>query len=101
MGPKEAGALTEALAIHYSLTVAANNNALTLRANKAIAALLKNEHLLKAVFEVSCSVSCMPNTFASSFCNFFFSTVYILEESGRLMKFFSLRVNHYYEYSVA
>ncbi|KAK3887663.1 hypothetical protein Pcinc_008247 [Petrolisthes cinctipes] len=51
MGPKEAGALTEALAIHYSLTVAARNKGLTLRANKAITELIENEHLLKAVFE--------------------------------------------------
>lgn len=50
---KEATALTEALAIHYALTVAANNRTLTRRANKAIGQFLKNEELLKAVCEVS------------------------------------------------
>lgn len=50
---KEATALTEALAIHYSLTVAANNKTFTRRANKAIGEFLKNEELLRAVCEVS------------------------------------------------
>lgn len=63
---KEATALTEALAIHYALTMAANNNALTRRANKAIGQFLKNEELLKAVCEVSpCldTVSSIDSTF--------------------------------------
>ena len=50
---KEATALTEALAIHYALTVAANNKTLTRRAKKAIGQFLKDEQLLKAVCQVS------------------------------------------------
>lgn len=48
-GSKEATALTEALAIHFALTVAANDAAFTRRANKAVRSLLKDEALLKSV----------------------------------------------------
>nr|XP_053628058.1 uncharacterized protein LOC128685511 [Cherax quadricarinatus] len=53
-GSKEATALTEALAIHFALTVAANDAAFTRRANKAVRSLLKDEALLKSVCQVCC-----------------------------------------------
>lgn len=56
LSAKETTALTEALAIYYALTVAANNKALTRRANKAIGQFLKDEELLKAVCQVSLSL---------------------------------------------
>lgn len=49
LSTKEATALTEALAIHYSLTVAANDPILNRKAKKAIGQFLKNEELLKGV----------------------------------------------------
>ncbi|KAG0719253.1 hypothetical protein GWK47_050843 [Chionoecetes opilio] len=58
LSTKEATALTEAMAIHYTLTVAANKKALNRRANKAIAQFLKDEELLKAVWQVSTSPTC-------------------------------------------
>ena len=53
LSTKEATALTEALAIHYSLTVAANDPILNRKAKKAIGQFLKNEELLKGVCQVS------------------------------------------------
>ncbi|XP_037791429.1 eIF-2-alpha kinase activator GCN1-like [Penaeus monodon] len=48
---KEATALTEALAIHFSLTVAANDNFLTSKTLKTLRPIIKDEDLLKAVCE--------------------------------------------------
>lgn len=52
LGTKEAMALTEALAIHFSMTIAAKDAIFSQRANKAIGVLLKDEALLKAVSQV-------------------------------------------------
>lgn len=48
---KEATALTEALAIHFSLTVAANDNFLSSKTLKTLRPILKDADLLKAVCE--------------------------------------------------
>lgn len=52
IGSKEAAALAEALAIYFSLTVAANDNFLTSKALKTLKPIVKDEVLLKAVCEV-------------------------------------------------
>ncbi|KAG7170707.1 eIF-2-alpha kinase activator GCN1-like 1 [Homarus americanus] len=49
LSTKEATALTEALAVHFALTVAANDVIFTRRANKAVGFFLEDEALLKAV----------------------------------------------------
>ena len=52
IGPKEATALTETLAIHFTLTVAAKDAILSRRADKALKSLVNDEKILKEVCQV-------------------------------------------------
>lgn len=67
LSPKEATALTEALAIHFSLTVAADDVTMTRRANKVVGSFVKDEALLKSVCQV-CTDS-LQMAFAYFLCN--------------------------------
>ncbi|XP_071537961.1 stalled ribosome sensor GCN1 [Panulirus ornatus] len=55
LSPKEATALTEALAIDFALTVAADDKTMTRRANKVVGSFVKDETLLKAVCQAMIS----------------------------------------------